>query len=71
MKSTLVNRGLSTVSQDLYYSGIDLRFYVHYVGTFEFFFKFRLGTLCTYSLIVYSELIAFPCIKLICLIYVL
>jgi len=35
------------------------------------FFKFCIGTLFMYSLIVYSELIKFPCINLICLIYVL
>jgi hypothetical protein len=34
-------------------------------------FKFCLSTLCTYSLIVYFELITFPCINLICLIYIL
>jgi len=30
-----------------------------------------LSALCKYSLIVYSELITFPCINLICLIYAL
>jgi hypothetical protein len=47
----------------------DIRFYVHYVSTLELFLS-TLGTLCTYSLIVYFELITFPCTNLICLIYV-
>jgi len=49
----------------------DLRFYVYYVSTLGLFLSFCLGTLLTYSLTVYSELITFPCINLICLNYVL
>jgi len=37
----------------------------------ELVLRFYLCTLCKYSLIVYYELITFPCINLMCLIYVL
>jgi hypothetical protein len=39
--------------------------YGHSVGTHGLFLSFCLSTLCTYSLIVYSELIKFLCINLI------
>jgi len=44
---------------------------MHYANTLGLFVSFCLGKLFMYSLIVYSELITFPCIKFICLIYVL
>jgi hypothetical protein len=44
---------------------------VHYVRTLGLFLSFFLGTLCTYTLIVYSELVTFPFINFICLICVL
>jgi hypothetical protein len=40
------------------------------VSTLGLSLSFCLGTLYTYSLIVHSELITFPCINLMCLIYV-
>jgi len=55
---TLVNCELRTVSQDFL-----LEWYIA--------LRFCLCALCKYSLIVYSEPITFPCINLICLIYVL
>ena len=48
---------------------IHLRFYGHSVSTRELFLSFCLSTLCTYSLIAYSELITFLCINLIWFIY--
>jgi hypothetical protein len=43
--------------------------YGHSVSTRGLFLSFCLSTLCTYSLIVYSQLITFLCINLICFIY--
>jgi len=57
-KSTLVNHELCTVSQDFL-----LQWYTD--------LRFCQCALCKYSLVVYTELITFPCINFICLIYVL
>jgi len=43
--------------------------YGHSVSTHGLFLSFCLSTLCTYSLIVYSELVTFLCINLIWFIY--
>jgi len=54
-----------------YYSGILIydSIYGHSVSTHGLFLSFCLSTLCTYSLIVYSQLITFLCINLIWFIY--
>jgi len=54
-----------------YYSGTLIydSVYGHSVSTHGLFLSFCLSTLCTYSLILYSELITFLCINLIWLIY--
>jgi hypothetical protein len=70
--STLVNHELCTVSRDFLLEWyIDLRFYVHYVSTLGFFFKLLSRYIMYLFIDLYSELTTFPCINLICLIYVL
>ena len=56
-----------------YYSGTLIydSVYGHLVSTHGLFLSFCLSTLCTYSLIVHSELITFLCINLIWRIYIL
>jgi len=70
-KSTFLVCELCTVLQDSFYSGTFIYDSVYglSISTRGLFLSFCLSTLCTYSLIVYSELITFLCINLIWFIY--
>jgi hypothetical protein len=60
------------ITRSLLWWYIDLRFCIWALCKYTWIvFKFCLDTLCMYLLIVFSEWITFPCINLICLIYVL